>query len=370
MTHRLTFAITMLATLILSACASDRSAPTAPSPQASIRTLAVTKGAAAAPAAPTGLTASSSGSNVTLTWVAPAGPDAPAAYMIEAGSTSGASNLANFSTGSTATTFSASGVPAASYYVRVRATNSSGTSAPSNEVLLVVGGSGPCTTAPGAPSGLATAFNSGGIVVLQWTAASGSPSSYVVEAGSSSGASDLVNSDSGSAATSFATTGVAAGTYYIRVRAKNGCGTSGPSNEIVLVVGGGSPTGGLTGRWIGVAPDGISVPTAACETAYDVQFDLTQNGTNVAGTTTLRVTAVKAGASGCTPPGTTFTLPLTGTAGGPTFVLRVGLPDNVGVIQFTGSFTSARLSGAASFTVLTSAGGVSQYSGTFAANKQ
>jgi hypothetical protein len=132
---------------------------------------------------------------------------------------------------------------------------------------------------------------------------------------------------------------VPAGTYYIRVRAKSSCGTSGPSNEIVLVVGGGSPTGGLSGRWVGMAPDGISVPTAACETAFDVQFDLTQSGTNVAGSTTLRVTAAKPGGS-CAHIGDTFTQPLTGTAGGPTFVLRVGLPGDVGVSQYSGSFAA------------------------------
>ncbi|MCX6553371.1 MAG: S8 family serine peptidase, partial [Acidobacteria bacterium] len=62
--------------------------------------------------------------------------------MIEAGSAPGQADLANFSTGSTATSFAASGVGAGTYYVRVRATNAFGTSGPSNEATLSVGSSG------------------------------------------------------------------------------------------------------------------------------------------------------------------------------------------------------------------------------------
>ena len=39
-----------------------------------------------------------------------------------------------------------------------------------------------------------------------------------------------------SAAATFVASGVAAGTYDVRVRAKNNCGPSAPSNETVLVV--------------------------------------------------------------------------------------------------------------------------------------
>jgi len=94
-------------------------------------------GSSGAPGAPSGLTATASGSSVSLAWNAPADGRATA-FVIEAGSSTGLANLANFSTGSAATTFSGSGVAGGTYYVRVRATNAAGTSAPSNEVTLIV----------------------------------------------------------------------------------------------------------------------------------------------------------------------------------------------------------------------------------------
>jgi hypothetical protein len=172
---------------------------------------------------------------VTLTWNVPSGGDAVTSYIIEAGLASGLANLANFSTGNTLTIFRASGIGAGTYYVRIRAANSAGASAPSNEAVLVVGGSP--GVAPGAPTGLTNTLNSGGTVAFSWTAASGSPTSYIIEAGSQPGLANLANSDLGSAATTMTATRVGAGTYYVRVRAKNAFGNSGPSNEVVLIVG-------------------------------------------------------------------------------------------------------------------------------------
>src|SRR5262249_29260511 len=63
-----------------------------------------------APGPPSGLSVAAVGSNVSLSWFAPSSGGTPTAYTVEAGSLPGAANLANFSTGSTATSFSASGV--------------------------------------------------------------------------------------------------------------------------------------------------------------------------------------------------------------------------------------------------------------------
>ncbi len=57
--------------------------------------------------------------------------------------------------------------------------------------------------------------------------------SYIVEAGSFPGGTNLAIVDTGSASPSFTATGVPPGDYHVRVRAKNACGTSGPSNEVI-----------------------------------------------------------------------------------------------------------------------------------------
>jgi predicted phage tail protein len=181
--------------------------------------------------APRALVATAVGGDVTLRWIPAAG--SPSSYIIEAGSTPGARDLANFSTGSNATEFHASGIGAGVYHVRVRAVTAAGVSLPSNEAMLVVGG-GSCAGAPSGPVGLVASV-SGAAVTLNWGAAAGQPTSYVLEAGSSAGASNLVLSDVGNTTTLTATS-VAAGTYYVRVRAKNSCGTSSASNEVVVTV--------------------------------------------------------------------------------------------------------------------------------------
>ena len=120
--------------------------------------------------------------------------------------------------------------------MRIRASNTGGTSAPSNEDAVVVG----CTAAPGPPTGLRTVVNGGGTLQIAWDApdfagTSNGPTAYIFEAGSFTGMSDLTVLDVGPATTaSF--TGIQSGTYYVRVRAKNPCAIGQPSSEFVLVV--------------------------------------------------------------------------------------------------------------------------------------
>lgn len=185
-----------------------------------------------APGAPTSLGATVSGTSVSLSWKAATVGCTPTGYVIEAGSASGLSNLANFNTGSTATSFSASGIASGTYFVRVRAANTGGSSAASNEVTFTIGAP-PCT-APAAPFNVSAATN-GTMVTLSWGAASGSPASYLVEVGTSSGASNVASQDTGSTATSLSST-LSPGTYFARIRATNACGTSSASNEVTFTV--------------------------------------------------------------------------------------------------------------------------------------
>jgi hypothetical protein len=202
-------------------------------PQIYLRTTRPVSVGTGAPAPPGGLTATSAGSTVSLSWSAPAGGGAPTGYVIEAGSAPGLADLANFPTGSVNSTFTAGGVPNGTFYVRVRATNASGTSAPSNEATLIVG-----PVPPGPPGSLA-ANATGSTVSLTWAhpTTGGTPTTYVIEAGGASGQANLANFATSSTATAFSASGVPSGTYYLRVRARNAAGTSAPSNEATLVVG-------------------------------------------------------------------------------------------------------------------------------------
>lgn len=187
-----------------------------------------------APGPPSAFVATAIGTTVILTWRPPTTGGAPSTYYIEAGSVPGASNLANLSTGNANTSFTTGNVGAGVYYVRVRAANTGGVSAPSNEATLVVG-AGACTAAPGPPTAL-TGSASGSTVTLAWAPSGGNPTSYVVEAGSAPGLSNLANSDLGSNLPSLTAPNVGRGMYYVRIRGKNACGLGPPSNEIVVIV--------------------------------------------------------------------------------------------------------------------------------------
>ena len=169
-----------------------------------------------------------------MTWRAPTTGGTPTTYYIASGSSSGLSDLAYFSTGSTATSFSADRVGLGTYYVRVRAANAVGTSAESNESILVVGSN---SNQPGAPVAF-TATAVGTAVTMTWRApqTGGAPTSYLIESGSSSGLSDIASIPLGSTATLFFAQNVGRGTYFVRLRAVNAVGTGPVSNEVVLVV--------------------------------------------------------------------------------------------------------------------------------------
>jgi hypothetical protein len=156
--------------------------------------------------------------------------------VIQASLTAGGPpTLANFATGNLATGLTATGVAAGTYFVRVLAANAAGVGPASSEITVIVVGPVACTAPPPPPANL-VGFVTGSTVTLGWSPSTGGPTSYVVEAGSASGLADLATADTGSTAGSATFTGVGRGTYFVRIRGKNACGSSGASNEIQIVV--------------------------------------------------------------------------------------------------------------------------------------
>ncbi len=90
------------------------------------------------PQLPTGLTATVSGGSVTVAWAAAAAPPTTTRYVLEVGSAPGLNDIFSGLDVGQQTSFAASGVPPGRYYVRVRAGNYAGLSAPSNEVVVQV----------------------------------------------------------------------------------------------------------------------------------------------------------------------------------------------------------------------------------------
>jgi hypothetical protein len=197
-----------------------------------LATLAFSSAVLAIPSSPTDLTAAISGSTVALAWTAGTG-GVIMGYRLEAGTAPGLSNIASSLVGPT-TGFTATSVPPGTYYVRVRAVAADGESAPSNEVIVIVGAGG-CVGPPDPPAGLSTTVN-GSFVTLDWATSGGcGATNYILFAGSGPGLSDIAIVNLG-LTTSFSAS-APAGTFYVRVVAQNAFGSSGLSNEVWFTIG-------------------------------------------------------------------------------------------------------------------------------------
>jgi predicted phage tail protein len=167
---------------------------------------------------------------VSLAWQAPAGGGTPQTYLIDAGTSAGATNVANaYSVGNVLRV--SADLPRGRYYVKVRAANAQGVSTASNTVLVNVG------RQLAVPRGFTVSW-SGTTATLTWSAtaavaAEDMPTTYVLEAGTAPGLADVASIRTGNT-TSFSTD-VSSGTYYVRLRASNNYGDSEPTADLVLV---------------------------------------------------------------------------------------------------------------------------------------
>jgi len=177
------------------------------------------------PGVPTSLTATAASGQVGLTWTASSGA---ASYNVYRGTAAGGESTTPIVTGVTSTSYTNTGLTnGTTYYYKVKAVNSGGTSAYSNEASAK-----PQAAVPPAPTGLA-ALAGNAQVGLTWAASLGA-TSYNVYRATSSGGEGTTPIATGITATSYTNTGLSNGvTYYFKVAAVNATGTSAQSNEAV-----------------------------------------------------------------------------------------------------------------------------------------
>jgi hypothetical protein len=201
-------------------------------PSAEVQLLVTAQaGCVELPPAPTLAAAVVSGNTVSLSWSVPVTAGGPTDYLVGAGYSPGALNAAVIQTGSASTTLTAAAEPG-QYFVRVAGRNACGVGPSSNEVLVTVAP----PSLPDAPLGLSASVAAGGLVTLTWNApaSGGPPQSYVLQAGYSSGESNIGTMQTGPSA-SFVVR-APPGSYFVRVRAANAAGVGPPSAELRVVV--------------------------------------------------------------------------------------------------------------------------------------
>ena len=179
------------------------------------------------PPAPTGLSATPGNGQVVLSWTASAGASS---YNIFRGNSAGGESSVASPSGVTTTSYTVTGLAnGKTYYFRISAVNSSGSSGYSNEASTAPSS----TPLPSAPTGL-TATPGNAQVSLHWTGGSGA-TSYNVYRGTTAGGESTMPVASGITELGYIDVGtglVNGTTYYYRIVAVNATGDSGYSNEV------------------------------------------------------------------------------------------------------------------------------------------
>lgn len=93
-----------------------------------------------------------------------------------------------------------------------------------------------CAAPPGAPSAFAVVSNARHTLVVSWRPATDVPTEFVIESGTAAGLHNFPDRVVDTGLPTLTLYPVRPGTYFGRVRARNACGVSAPSNEIAVTV--------------------------------------------------------------------------------------------------------------------------------------
>ncbi len=228
-------------------------------PGASSPEVVVAVGAGAGlPDAPQNLAAGVLIDSLTLTWDPPNQGLPLTGYVLSVGMFPGTANVIRQPIGTAASTvsFSTSGLPPATYFIRVSAVNAFGEGPPSNEVSLTLTGGGP----PSAPRNVVASLVND-MLTLTWDppASGGAITSYVLLVGAYPGITSIRHPVGAALSFSASQAGAPPQTFYIRVAAINTAGEGPPSAEVTITVGGGSAPGPPQNATGGVAGDVVTL---------------------------------------------------------------------------------------------------------------
>ena len=258
-----------------------------------------TVGVTTLPDAPTGVTAVATSGSVTVSWTASAA--AGVTYAVER------STAVDFSTNVVAVAAAVNGTSVidpvadiATYYYRVRASNTEGTSAWSATAAA--------STALTAPASLSTSVSTAWplVVTLTWPTVPGATGYEVQRSTSAAFVTTTAVATSGSSTSTTDTTAAPTTTYYYRVRATASAGTSvsGWTNAAAAVTTPSTAIVRVTGLALQIAPTGASPTVNATWTAqpwaatYTVQF--ARNSSFTLGLVTRSVTSAATSYDGLT----------------------------------------------------------------------
>jgi hypothetical protein len=258
-----------------------------------------TVGVTTLPDAPTGVTAVATSGSVTVSWTASAA--AGVTYAVER------STAVDFSANAVAVAAAVSGTSVidpvsdiATYYYRVRASNTEGTSAWSATAAA--------STTLTAPASLSTSVSTAWplVVTLTWPAVPGATGYEVQRSTSAAFVTTTSVATSGSSTSTTDTTAAPTTTYYYRVRATASAGTSvsGWTNAAAAVTTPSTAIVRVTGLALQIAPTGASPTVNATWTAqpwaatYTVQF--ARNSSFTLGLVTRSVTSAATSYNGLT----------------------------------------------------------------------